>query len=309
MKILLRSLLSFFTVLFLTNCGNENTSENTKNEKLYIVATTGMIGDVVQNIVGDGAEVEFLMGPGVDPHTYKAKKSDLDKIREANVVFFNGIHLEAKMADVLSKLANKKPVIAVGEIIPKEDLRILEGTKNEIDPHIWLDVSIWILITEHIRDELVKIDEKNADLYKENAEKYLSELKALHEKVQSEIGSIPKEQRIIITAHDALGYFGKAYDIEVKGLQGTSTATEFGVKDITNLVDFIVERKIKAVFIETFISEKSLQAVIDGCAEKGHEVRIAGTLYTDAVGEAGTPEATYIGMIESNLKTIVSALK
>ncbi|TAF65975.1 MAG: manganese transporter [Cytophagales bacterium] len=291
----------------LTQC--RPTEDEKKKEKHYIVATTGMIGDVVKNIVQDRAEVVFLMGPGVDPHLYKATKSDLDKVRRADIVFFNGLHLEAKMADVLTKLAEKKPVYAIEASIAKDKLRMMDNDANSIDPHVWLDVEIWIGATQYIGEKLAQQDSTNADFYRKNTKIYIEKLQQLHQKIKTEISTIPKERRILITAHDALGYFGKAYDIEVKGLQGISTATEFGLKDITELVDFIVKKKIKAVFVETFISQKSLEAVVNGCKEKGHTVVIGGTLFTDALGSKGTPQDSYIGMLESNLKIITSALK
>lgn len=282
--------------------------ENSGN-KLRIVTTTGMIADAVINIAGDTLEVEALMGPGVDPHLYKATQGDLKKLTSADLVLYNGLLLEGKMGEILEKLGRIKPVIAVGAAIDTTRLLGSPLFHNAYDPHIWFDVSLWKQVVNKINKSLQEFDPVHADYYDRNSEKYLKRLDSLHLKVKTQIARIPPDQRVLITAHDAFEYFGRAYNIEVRGLQGLSTLTEFGLKDITDLVKYIIERQIKAVFIETSISERSIRAVVEGCKQRGHNVRIGGSLYSDAMGGKNTPEGTYIGMVNANVQTITRALK
>ncbi|WP_026210554.1 metal ABC transporter solute-binding protein, Zn/Mn family [Flexithrix dorotheae] len=300
----------YFTILFsliLFSCGKE---ENKKeNGKLYIVATTGMIKDAVANITGDLATVEGLMGPGVDPHLYKPTPGDLSKLRQADVVFYNGLHLEGKMVEVFEKYAREKPVFPVSEGISKDKLKAPDDGAQAYDPHIWFDVSLWKAAVNQISKKLIEFDPDHKSVYQKNTETYLAKLSELDNWVKTEIQKIPENGRVLITAHDAFGYFGLAYDIQVKGLQGISTVSEFGLRDVTELVNFISSRKIKAVFVETSVPSKSLEKVVAGCKENGHEVKIGGTLFSDAMGEEGTEEGTYIGMVKSNVNAIVSSLK
>lgn len=279
------------------------------NGKPKIVATTGMIADAVMNIAGDSLQVEALMGPGVDPHLYKATQGDLKKLSGAELVFYNGLLLEGKMGEVLEKLARIKPVIAVSSGIDTSLLLDSPLYQDAYDPHIWFDVSLWKQAVARVATSLQEFDPDNASYYRQNAVKYLERLDSLHLQVLAEIAQIPKDQRVLITAHDAFEYFGRAYDIEVRGLQGLSTVSEFGLKDITDLVQFIMERNIKAVFVETSISERSIQAVVEGCRHQDHEVRIGGSLFSDAMGAKNTPEGTYVGMVNANVQTITKALK
>ncbi len=290
----------------------ETTGQSNTPKKLEIVTTTGMIGDVVKNVVGDKANVASLMGPGVDPHLYKATQGDLNRITEADIVFYNGLFLEGKMETILEKLAKKKPVYAVSEKLPKARLLdySIEGNSRDLnDPHIWFDVDLWANTVDVIEDKMKKHDASNASFYTDQAKKYKKQLTSLHQDVKTSIGSIPPAQRILITSHDAFSYFSKAYDIEVEALQGISTVTEFGLKDISNLVDLIVKKGIKSIFVESSVASKPLEAVIEGCKKKGHNVSIGGTLYADAMGEEGTPAGTYIGMVRHNIGTIVGSLK
>lgn len=292
----------------IVGCSNDK-EENRSNDKLRIVTTTGMIKDAVENIVGERAEVIALMGPGVDPHLYKATQGDLQKLTDADIVFYNGLHLEGKMGEVLEKLGKLKPVIAVTSEIPDSLLRKVPGFQGAYDPHIWFDVKLWQLAVTRISNFITEYDSANAITYKERSDRYLLKLDSLHESVRQTILEIPQQQRVLITAHDAFGYFGDAYNIEVKGLQGISTISEFGLKDVTELTSFIINRKIKAIFVESSVSQKSIEAVMEGCRERNWNVEIGGTLYSDAMGQAGTPEGTYTGMVNANVKTIVSALK
>jgi len=267
-----------------------------------------MIADAVKNIVKDSAQVTALMGPGVDPHLYKATQGDLGLLTRADAIFYNGLHLEGKMGEVLSKLGKTKPVIAVADNIDSTRLRSAPNYGYAIDPHVWFDISLWIEAVKETQEALIEIDSKNASYYSNNATAYINELKDLHEWVGNEIAKIPEQQRIMITAHDAFGYFGEAYSIEVKGLQGISTLSEYGLRDVSELVNFIVANEIKAVFVETSVPKRAINAVVEGCKKSGFDVKIGGNLYSDAMGEDGTPEGTYVGMVRHNVNTIVEAL-
>ncbi|PWJ40061.1 metal ABC transporter solute-binding protein, Zn/Mn family [Sediminitomix flava] len=303
----LTGLLTISLLFSLLSCSSENSKEETST-KIKIVTTTGMIKDAVVNIVGDHAEVVGLMGSGVDPHLYKASPKDLKHIREADLIFYNGLHLEGNMTDVLEKVAKKKHVVSLGEQIPTSKLIAL-NENGVYDPHIWFDVALWREGVASTIKELVKADSVNAKAYEQNGKAYLKELDVLNGWVKEHLKVIPESQRVLITAHDAFSYFGKAYDIEVKGLQGISTMSEYGLRDVKNLVDFIVENKIKSVFIESSVPIASIEAVVEGCKEKGHEVKIGGTLYSDAMGAEGTTEGTYLGMVRYNVETMVVGLK
>lgn len=279
------------------------------DQKLKIVTTTGMIKDAIEHVVGDQAEVIALMGPGVDPHLFKATQGDLEKLTSADIIFYNGLHLEGKMGEVLEKLGRLKPVIAVSKDIPEARLRTIPGFENTHDPHIWFDVSLWQEAVKAISGFMMEYDSASAPQYQQNASEYLRQLDSLHQAVKQQLLQIPEEQRVLITAHDAFGYFGDAYGIEVRGLQGISTVSEFGLKDVTDLVNFIIARKIKAIFVETSVSAKSINAVVEGCHQKGWNVSIGGSLYSDAMGAAGTPEGNYLGMVSANVNTLVTALK
>jgi len=307
-KVVLFKLILVMAVV-VAGCRQEKPGDRDASQKIRIVTTTGMIQDAVENIVGDHAEVIALMGPGVDPHLYKATHGDLERLTEADIIFYNGLHLEGKMGEVFEKLSRLKPVIAVGDEIPEEKLRKVPGFQGAYDPHIWFDVSLWKHAVGAVSSFMQKYDSANREEYTARTEKYLLRLDSLHEAVNTTIRQVPDVQRVLITAHDAFGYFGDAYDIEVRGLQGISTLSEFGLRDVTDLVDFIISRKVKAIFIETSVSHRSIEAVVEGCQKKDWNVRIGGSLYSDAMGAAGTPEGTYIGMVNANVKTIVDALK
>lgn len=283
--------------------------------RMTIVATTGMIGDAVKSICGDSAEVITLMGPGVDPHLYKPTLRDIDKLAAADIIVYNGLHLEGKMADMLHKIGKKKKVIAVSDGIPSSGLlvtnpdQVKEGGQPVYDPHIWFDVKLWSKGIQYAAREIGLYDSIHKVQYDLSAPKYGRMLEALDFWAKEQIKTIPTESRLIITAHDAFNYFGRAYEIEVMGLQGISTVSEPGLKDISQLVDLLVSRKIKAVFVESSVSQRSINAVIQGCKQKGHTVKIGGTLFSDAMGAEGAPEGTYKGMVEHNVKAIVEGLR
>ena len=283
--------------------------EKQKDGVFYIVTTTGMIADAAKNITGDSAKVKALMGPGVDPHLYKVSQGDLSKLINSDMIFYNGLHLEGKMGEVLESVARQKPVVAIAEGLEEEKLRNVSGFSGGYDPHIWFDVQLWKEAVRYMSQKIIEQDPSNAEYYKKNTEQYLAKLDSLHQLVKREIALVPKNQRVLITAHDAFGYFGDAYDIEVKGLQGISTVSEPGLKDISEITDLIVNRKINAIFVESSVSEKTIKSVVEGAREKGHNVRVGGTLYSDALGDEDGPAGTYEGMVQENVKTIVTALR
>ncbi|GMW03835.1 MAG: ABC transporter substrate-binding protein [Candidatus Hydrogenedentota bacterium] len=299
----------------IASCSNPSTNDaagagpRDSGAPLKITATTGMIADAARIVGGDHVAITALMGPGVDPHLYKATQGDLDALANADLVLYNGLHLEGRMADVLVKMASRVKTVQITDAIPQELLREPPEFQGHYDPHVWFDVSLWSRAVERVRDALIEVDSANADAYRANADAYLKELMELHEYAKAQLATIPESGRVLITAHDAFGYFGQAYGLEVMGLQGISTAAEFGLQDIERLVNIVVDRKIKAVFIETSISPKSIEALIQGVKAKGHEVAMGGQLYSDALGEAGTPAGTYVGMVRHNVDTIVGALK
>ena len=293
-------------LLSLAGCGGGDTSQQ---KKLRIVTTTGMIEDAVRNIVGDSATVTALMGPGVDPHLYKASQQDLSLLTEADIVFYNGLHLEGKMVEVLEKLARTKPVVAVADGVDQAKLRTPPEFNGNHDPHIWFDVKLWEGGVRKIAETLQAKDTANAAAYRQRAERYLGQLDSLDAWVRGHIATIPQGQRVLITAHDAFGYFGQAYGIEVHGLQGISTVSEYGLADVQALVQMIAGRNIKAVFVESSVPRRSIEAVVEGVKAKGKNVSIGGQLFSDAMGAKGTPEGTYIGMVSANVNIIVNALK
>ncbi|MBX9851405.1 MAG: zinc ABC transporter substrate-binding protein [Cytophagaceae bacterium] len=302
----------FVLFILLLGCGKDPAK---KTSRLKIVATTGMIGDAVKNITGDSAEVFVLMGPGVDPHLYKPTLRDIDELSDADIIVYNGLHLEGKMGEILEKISLQKKVICLKDGIPEEKFiisnpnQVKEGDHAVYDPHIWFDISIWNAGVKHLGKELANEDPAHSQLYLKNLSAYSDRLEKLDRWTKENIATVPKTQRVLITAHDAFTYFGKAYDIEVMGLQGISTVAEPGLKDITNLVKLIAERKIKAVFVESSVSEKAINAVIQGCMKRGQAVKIGGTLFSDAMGAKGTEEGTYVGMVRYNVRMIVNGLK
>lgn len=306
-KTMLKHYLSFLVVslwIFCIGCSSETT---TNTEQLQVTTTTGMIADIVKQVGGKHVEVTALMGPGVDPHLYKASAGDINKLEQADIIFYNGLYLEGKMTDILQQIAKKKTVIAVAEQIDKKKL-IATGA-NQYDPHIWFDVSLWMEAVKQVEQGLSKADPTHQQDYQKQAQQYLDQLQALDREIKEQIQTIPKEQRILVTAHDAFGYFGRAYDIQVVGLQGLSTASEYGLKDVQRLVNLIVQKKIKAVFIESSVPKKSIEAVVNGAKAKNWQVNIGGELYSDALGGPGSEADTYIKMVRANVDTIVSSLR
>lgn len=280
--------------------------DGTKSGKPLVVTTIGMIADAVKNIAGDEVETAALMGSGVDPHLYKATAGDVKKLQEADLILYNGLHLEAKMGDVLKKLSGSRFVVGVSDSIPKEKL-LLAG-EGEYDPHVWFDVKLWSYSVKAVYESLCKLTPEKTDKFTENYKKYQAELNKLDDYTLKKANSVPKTKRILVTAHDAFNYFSRAYGFEVKGLQGVSTVTEASAKDMQELASFISERKIPAIFIESSVPHKNVEALQAAVKSRGYNVGIGGELFSDAMGDEGSFEGTYIGMLTHNINTIVSAL-
>lgn len=283
--------------------------EDLAARQLRVVATTGMITDIVRQVGGERVAVTGLMGPGVDPHLYKASEGNVILMAEADIVFYNGLHLEGKMTEVFEKMGGGIPTVAVTDGIDRGVLLRPPEFEGAYDPHVWFDVTLWMKAVEKAAEGLAGIDPAHAEGYRTRAAAYLEKLSGLHEYVKKRAEEVPPETRVLITAHDAFNYFGRAYRFEVRGLQGVSTVTEAGTGDIRALALLIVERKIPAVFVETSISPRTIQALQEAVAARGYTVRVGGGLYSDALGDPGTPEGTYIGMVRHNIDTIVEALK
>ena len=298
-------------VLLLAACSSDETTTNenegidSEDGKIYIVTTIAQIGEPLSVIGGERVNVESLMGPSIDPHVYNATQSDIDKIHDAELIFYNGLNLEVNMIEIFEKLSESKPAVSIGEAISEDDL--LTDEDGALDPHIWFDIDLWKQALDRAVEELKEYSPDDADYFEENKQQYFSELEALKEEAEK-LKEIPEEQRYLVTAHDAFGYFGRMHDIEVVGLQGLSTEDEIGVSDINETIDLIEQYQVPAIFVESTINPNSIEAVLEGAKEKGLEVEIGGELYSDAMGEHGTEEGTYIGMYRYNVDTIYEAL-
>ncbi|MFP4305217.1 metal ABC transporter solute-binding protein, Zn/Mn family [Rhodosalinus sp.] len=277
-------------------------------ERLDVVATTGMIADAARNVGGDLVEVRALMGPGVDPHAYRQTRSDIVAMANADLVLWNGLYLEAQLEEFLLDLGQDKPVVAVAEDVPENLLIGSEDYEGRYDPHLWMNPNLWARVVVNVRDSLIEVHPEGEESFTANAEAYLETLRELARYTTDVLSSVPAESRILLTSHDAFNYFGNAYGFEVVGIQGISTESEAGLKRIRELVDMLIARDIRAVFVETSVSDRNIRALVEGAQARGHEVVIGGELYSDAMGESGTYEGTYVGMIDSNATTIARAL-
>ena len=277
-------------------------------DKLTVVATTGMIADTARAIGGDLVEVEALMGPGVDPHAYRQTRTDILAMRRADLILWNGLYLEAQLEEVLGELSGLVPVRAVAEAIPVDRRIAHDDYADRFDPHVWMVPTLWQEVVFAIRDAMIEVAPQHTAAFTANAEAFSSQLSALADYAEGVLGSVPAERRVLLTAHDAFNYFGRAYGYEVIGIQGISTESEAGLNRITELVNLLVDRGITAVFVESSVSDRSVRALVEGAAAQGHEVRIGGELFSDAMGKPGTYEGTYIGMIDHNATVISTAL-
>lgn len=274
-----------------------------------IVTTCGMVTDIVRDVAGKQARVTGLIGEGVDPHLYKPNRDDVARLLKADVIFYSGLMLEGRMTDTFLKIARRgTPVFAVTELLDEKFLLEPEEFHGHTDPHVWMDVRGWTEAVRVVARSLGEVDPGNGEFYTRNAEQLAGRLRVLDEYARKAVASIPANHRVLITAHDAFNYFGRAYGLEVQGIQGISTESEAGVADINRLVDLIVHRGIPAIFVESSVSDKNVKALVEGCHARGHPVRIGGQLFSDAMGRPGTYEGTYVGMIDHNVTTIVRAL-
>lgn len=278
------------------------------SREIKVITTTGMIADAVRNVGKERVEVKALMGPGVDPHMYKASEGDVIRMIDADIIFYNGLHLEGKLAEVLAQLQRRVKTVAVSDGISHQLLLSHTGFHGNYDPHIWFDVRLWKAGVKIIEESLAELDTVHADFYQQNAEGYMQILSELNEYVYQQAQKIPAEKRVLITAHDAFNYFGRAYGFDVHGLQGLSTVAETGTADIQNLAKFIVEREIPAIFVESSVPPRYIEALQAAVKARGFNVTIGGSLYSDALGTENSSEGTYVGMIRYNIDTIVNAL-
>jgi len=287
-----------------------DSTAKTDDGRLNVTTTTGMIADLVTNIGGDYVNVTALMGPGVDPHLYKPSAGDVQRLSDADVIFYNGLHLEGRMVDIFESLSQGgKPTYPVAELIPEDQLRRPVEFEGNYDPHIWFDVTLWKYAAQDVADHLAAEDPDNSEAYMTNRDVYLAKLAQLDAYIREQVASIPESGRVLITAHDAFGYFGRQYGLEVHGLQGTSTASEASANDVQGLAQLIVERQVKAIFVESSVPLATIEAVQAACKASGWDVGIGGQLFSDAMGKSGTPEGTYIGMVRHNIDAIVRALR
>ncbi|MFK7744340.1 MAG: metal ABC transporter solute-binding protein, Zn/Mn family [Roseobacter sp.] len=276
--------------------------------QLEIVATTGMIADAARSVGGDMVTVKGLMGAGVDPHAYRQTRTDIVAMTRADLVLWHGLYLEAQMEDFFADLGRKRDVVAVADGLPAETLLGHEDYEGRFDPHVWMDATLWAKVIDAVEQAMSTARPDLAETFAANAAAYKVELTALDAYTRASLEKLTPEQRVLVTAHDAFGYFGAAYDFEVLGVQGISTESEAGLNRISELVDTLVERDIRAVFVETSVSDRNMRALIEGAAARGHQVSIGGSLFSDAMGAEGTYEGTYLGMIDHNVTTIARAL-
>ncbi|MCT7377774.1 metal ABC transporter solute-binding protein, Zn/Mn family [Chelativorans salis] len=275
---------------------------------LKVVATTGMIADAARQVGGDLVEVRALMGPGVDPHAYRQTRTDILALTRADLVLWHGLYLEAQMEDFMHSLEARRPVVAVAEELPRDVLLAHDDYENRYDPHVWMVPDLWSKVVVRVRDALIDARPEGEALFRANAESHLKDVAALSDYAKEVLATVPQESRVLVTAHDAFNYFGRAYDFEVLGIQGISTQSEAGLNRVAELVDTLVKRKIGAVFVESSVSDRNMRALIEGAAAKGQQVAVGGQLFSDAMGRDGSYEGTYIGMIDHNVTTITRAL-
>lgn len=306
-KALLGALLAM--LLLFTGCSS-NAGESNRSDKIQLVATTTMLADLAQAIGGDVLEVEGLMGPGVDPHLYQASAGDVGRMQNADVVLYHGLHLEGKLSEVFENLEqSKQQMIQATKGLESSDLLMDVEDQAAIDPHVWFDVSLWQKLAEYVSEELAKAYPDHAESFTQNYQAYAKQLTELDQYIQSRADELPQAQRVLVTAHDAFQYFGRAYGFEVRGLQGISTDAEAATSDVSNLSEFIANQKIKAIFIESSVPTKTIEALQSAVKARGFDVAIGGELYSDSLGDAGTGDQHYTQALKTNIDTIVDSLK
>jgi manganese/zinc/iron transport system substrate-binding protein len=275
---------------------------------LEVVATTGMIADAARNVIGEAGRVTGLIGADVDPHGWRPTRTDMAALTRADLILWNGLYLEAQLQDVVPRLAQRTPVLAAAEAVPA-DLRLADPDYPERhDPHVWMEPALWQLVVGAVADAAAGAYPEHADRFAQAAAAHRADIAAVGAWAAERLATVPVEARLLITAHDAFGYFGRAFGFQVEGVQGISTESEAGLRRIEELVALIVERRVRAVFVETSVSERNLRALVEGAAARGWTVEIGGALYADAMGPEGTHEGTWLGMIDHNVTTITRAL-
>jgi manganese/zinc/iron transport system substrate-binding protein len=303
------ALAGWLVAVLVAGCGGGAGEAGVGEGKIKATTTTTMISDLVRQIGGERVEVTGLMGPGVDPHLYRASQGDVSALQGADVVFYNGLFLEGQMSDILERTSRWSPTVQVTKTIPEEDLLESPQYDDQFDPHVWFDATLWKLTVDPVVHQLSELDPDGARYFEQRGQDYKRQIDELHSFVQEEISSIPEEQRVLVTAHDAFNYFGRRYGMEVRGLQGISTEAEAGSRDVQGLADYLAENRIKAIFVESSVPRRNIEAVQAAAWDRGWEVEIGGQLYSDAGGDAGTEAETYIGMFRENVETITEALR
>ncbi len=289
-----------------TACGADSTASEVGDRRVRVVATTNFIADTAREVGGDRVEVEPLMGPGVDPHLYKASASDVGVLREADVVLYGGLQLEGKLEEILTRLDT---ATAVTRDLPRERLLDAGGAGDEVDPHVWFDPSLWRVVVGTVRDVLAERDPRHADVYRRNARRHARELVRLEREARAAVATIPERRRLLVTSHDAFAYFGRAFGIDVAAIQGISTAAEATTADVRRVAELIAARGVPAVFVESSVPRQTIEAVLAAARQRGQEARVAQELFSDAAGAPGTPEGTYTGMVRANVERIVAGLR
>ena len=306
MPVLLAGMLA---LLLAAGCGGGDGAAAEVEGRIQATATTTMVTDLVEQVGGNRVEVTGLMGTGVDPHLYKASQGDVRALQEADAIFYNGLFLEGQMEDILEKVGEQRPTVQVTEAIPEGELLDSVDYEGQADPHVWFDVTLWRTTVDPVVEQLSELQPESADYFEERGEEYKAKLDKLNRYVEEGISSIPEEQRVLVTAHDAFRYFGERYGMEVRGLQGISTEAEAGAGDVRGLAEFLAEEEIPAIFVESSVPRRNVEAVQEASRDRGWDLEIGGELYSDAMGEPGTEAGTYTGMVRENVDTITEALR
>jgi len=305
---MIRAFVGYVTVIALVGCGGGGPS-SLEDDRPSVVATTTIVGDLVRTIAGPEIQVDVLMGPGIDPHLYKASAGDVRRMSGADAIFYNGLHLEGKMSEVLARMGERGAVtVAVAECLPPGELIALQGFSGMHDPHVWFDVNLWAGTIGCTADALAELDPLHAEQFRKRARAYSEELAALDAWARGRAEDLRADQRVLVTAHDAFSYFARAYGFEVRGLLGVSTAAEAGTSDVQNLARFIVEREVPAVFVETSVSPRYVEALQEAVSARGFVVEIGGTLHSDSLGGPDSSASSYVGTVRENVETVVTAL-
>lgn len=313
------SILAISWLLAITGCGGDSAADSRSAPTVFdgkhpirVVTTTGPVTDILKNVGREHLDVTGLMGPGVDPHLYRAVPADTERLYAADMIFYNGLHLEGRMADLFKNIARRKPTFAVTQSLEESgDKRLRKPPEFEgaYDPHVWHHPTMWADCVKYVIDVLSKFDPDHRDDYQRNGEAYLAKIADADKYCRDQLGAIPPDERVLVTAHDAFGYFCLAYDLKPMALKGVSTEEEVAIGRMDEVVKYLVDHKIKAVFVESAVAPQIIRALIEPCAKQGHEVKIGGELYADALGPAGSGADDYLGMIKANVDTIVTALK